>query len=224
MNTPSSTPPLILCFGDSLTAGYQAPTSEYPVIRETPYGAFLQERVGSAARVVVSGVCGELTGEMAMRFRRDVLDRKPTYVVVLGGTNDLGWNAAPPEIMRNLVKMHELALASGIRPVAVTVPSIRFTMGDEESEQRRWIEERIGRRQALNGLIADYSLRRGVPCVDFFAATAEPDSLQLAEPYSNDGLHLTTQGYELLADLLYEQVFAPAWGLAGRGSAGTSMP
>jgi lysophospholipase L1-like esterase len=30
----------------------------------------------------------------------------------------------------------------------------------------------------------------------------------LSVPYSNDGLHLTTAGYRLLARLLYEQVFA----------------
>ena len=35
----------IICFGDSLTAGYQSPTHDIPYIRETPYGAFLQQRL-----------------------------------------------------------------------------------------------------------------------------------------------------------------------------------
>jgi lysophospholipase L1-like esterase len=30
----------------------------------------------------------------------------------------------------------------------------------------------------------------------------------LAAPYSNDGLHLTTAAYRLLARLLYDRVFA----------------
>jgi len=163
MRTLPSSSPVILCFGDSLTAGYQSPTSACPAIRETPYGAFLQELVGSAARVLVSGVCGELTGEMAMRFRRDVLARQPTFVVVLGGTNDLGWNAAPPEIMRNLVKMYELASAAGIRPVAVTVPSLRMAATAGETEDLRgWVQQHISRRRALNALIAEYCVRRGV--------------------------------------------------------------
>lgn len=210
-NQPSTTP-LIICFGDSLTAGYQSPTAGSATLRETPYGTFLQDRLRTAARVAVSGNCGELTGEMAMRFRRDVLDRKPSYVIVLGGTNDLGWNAAPPEIMRNLLKMYELALGAGIHPVAVTVPSVRFEIGEAaDSEQGRWIEHHTTRRQTLNRLILDYCLRRGVRYVDLFTATVEPGSLQLAIPYSNDGLHLTTQGYERLAELLYEQVFAPVF-------------
>jgi lysophospholipase L1-like esterase len=45
--------------------------------------------------------------------------------------------------------------------------------------------------------------------VDLFTATAEPEKLRLAERYSNDGLHLTTEGYRLLAELLYRQVFKP---------------
>src|SRR6185436_4602572 len=118
--------PLIICFGDSLTAGYQSPTPDMPALTDTPYGSFLQERVGGSARILVRGICGELTGEMAMRFREDVLARKPGFVVILGGTNDLGMNAQPAEIMRNLLKMYESALAADIEPVAMTVPSIRI--------------------------------------------------------------------------------------------------
>jgi len=44
--------------------------------------------------------------------------------------------------------------------------------------------------------------------VDLFAATQEPDSGQLAQSYSNDGLHLTTEGYHRLAELLYKEVFS----------------
>ena len=103
MDTPNKIP-LILCFGDSLTAGYQTPSRDNPSGRETPYGRFLEELLGGRARIAVSGVCGEVTGEMVLRFRSDVLQRRPDYVVILGGTNDLGWNASPHEIIRNLVK------------------------------------------------------------------------------------------------------------------------
>jgi len=203
------TVPVIICFGDSLTAGYQSSTPDSPFLRETPYGDFLQKRLGPRVRVVVSGVCGELTAEMAMRFRRDVLDRTPSSVVILGGTNDLGWNAAPAEIMRNLMKMYEWALATGIKPVAVTVPSIR--MGG-----RPELDAHIRRRQDLNRLISDYCGRRHVACVDLFAATAEPETQCLAAAYSNDGLHLTTGGYRRLADLLYQEVFAGLFGRSNR--------
>ena len=203
-----SNAPLIVCFGDSLTVGYQSPTEDSPDMQETPYGAFLQDRLGIRAHVAVSGICGELTGEMAMRFRHDVLEHRPAAVVVLGGTNDLGWNAGPADIMRNLLKMYELALAGGIRPVAVTVPSIRVDGVPAGRDAGNWLDEHITRRQTLNRLIQDYCASKNVSCVDLFTATAEPETLRLAALYSNDGLHLTTAGYRLLADLLYEEVFA----------------
>jgi acyl-CoA thioesterase-1 len=196
----------IVCFGDSLTAGYQSPTHDVPYVQETPYGAFLQDRIGAQATVVISGVCGEVTGDMVGRFRRDVLAHRPHYVVILGGTNDLGWNAPPAEIFSRLRLMYERALGAGVQPVAVTVPSIRM---DADPDTRQWIQDLVRRRQELNRLILDYCVRQALACVDLFAATAEPDTWFLAQPYSNDGLHLTTEGYQKMARLLYEEVFRP---------------
>jgi acyl-CoA thioesterase-1 len=200
--------PLILCFGDSLTAGYQTPSPARPHAEETPYGQVLQERLGSQGRVEISGVCGEVTGEMVLRFRAAVLNRRPQTVIILGGTNDLGWNAEPADIMRNLTKMYELARAASIVPVPVTVPSIRVEVGQDNPEAASWLAVHIQRRQRLNALIADYAGRKGLAYFDLFTATAEPESLLLAEPYSNDGLHLTTSGYHRFGRLLYEQLFS----------------
>ena len=191
---------LVICFGDSLTAGFQSPTRANPVGEETPYGHFLQGKLGGSAQVRVSGVCGELTGEMVMRFRRDVLDHKPGYVPILGGTNDLGWNAAPLEILRNLVNMYEQTLAAGGIPIPVTVPSLRVENSQGSREGQEWVAEHLARRGQLNRLIQEYATSKSIACVDLFAATADPDSGQLAEIYSNDGIHLTTAGYRLFAE------------------------
>jgi lysophospholipase L1-like esterase len=210
--TRPPTVPLIVCFGDSLTAGYQSPTPDRSQIHETPYGAFLQERLGASAVVAVSGVCGELTGEMVMRFSRDVVVRKPAAVVILGGTNDLGWEAAPSDIMRNLVAMYDMALADAIQPVAVTVPSLRVQGDIGTGEGRAWLQGHLWRRHELNRMIRQTCAEKDMPCVDLFSATVETASGLLAAPYSNDGLHLTTEGYRLLADLLCREVFGrPDW-------------
>ena len=208
--------PLIICFGDSLTVGYQSPTPDDPEYRETPYGGFLQEQLGGRASVAVSGVSGEVTGEMVLRFRSDVLAHKPAYVVILGGTNDLGWNADPPAIMRNLLKMYEQALAAGVRLVAVTVPSLRAGGDIGGGEAATWLAALIKNRGLLNQLIVDYCLGKGVTCVDFFTATQDPATGELAVEYSNDGLHLNTNGYRTLAMLLHNQVFGPAFGLSSQ--------
>jgi lysophospholipase L1-like esterase len=200
----------IVCFGDSLTAGFQSPTADNPQGAETPYGQFLQELAGPSVRVSVSGLCGELTGDMAMRFRSAALVHEPAYVVILGGTNDLGWNATPAAILRNLLQMYELAAAAGVTPVPVTVPSIRVSDDLSSEEGRRWFAEHLDRRRQLNRLILRYAESKGLAAFDLFAATAEPETQQLAAQYSNDGLHLTTAGYRLMAERLYQEVFVPA--------------
>jgi lysophospholipase L1-like esterase len=197
----------IVCFGDSLTAGFQSPAVDNPEGTETPYGRFLQELTGPFVRVSVSGICGELTGEMAMRFRSAVLIHQPTHVVILGGTNDLGWNAAPADIFRNLLKMYELAVAARIKPVPVTVPSIRVGDDLRSEEGRRWFAEHLERRRELNRFILRYAESRRLTAFDLFTATVEPETQQLAARYSNDGLHLNTAGYRLMAERLYQEAF-----------------
>lgn len=192
--------PLVICFGDSLTAGFQSPTRDNPTGRETPYGQFLQSLLRGAAAVRTSGMCGELTGEMVTRFRRDVLGHQPGYVPILGGTNDLGCNVSLPEIMRNLVTMYEQTLALGCLPIPVTIPSIRVEDALDSREGQEWIADHLARRSQLNQLIQEYADSKAIACVDLFAATADPESGQLAAIYSNDGIHLTTAGYRLFAE------------------------
>ncbi len=144
-----------------------------------------------------------------MRFRKDVLAHEPHYVVILGGTNDLGWNGPTQEIMRNLVKLYEQTLAAGGVPVPVTVPSLRVEDAGNSREGMEWVAGHVERRYELNARILEYAASKDLAAVDLFAATAEPETNLLAREYSNDGLHLTTAGYRLFADLVYRQVLQP---------------
>ncbi len=191
---------LVICFGDSLTVGFQSPTRNNPTGQETPYGNFLESLLRGRIQVRISGICGELTGEMVMRFRRDVLDHRPDYVLILGGTNDLGWNADPLEIMRNLVKLYEQTFAMGGYPIPVTVPSIRVEGDSGSPDGQDWIAGHLVGRRQLNQLIQEYANSKRITCVDLFSATVDPESGQLAEKYSNDGIHFTTLGYQLFAE------------------------
>lgn len=192
--------PLVICFGDSLTAGFQSPTKENPAGRETPYGQFLQSYLAGAAVVRTSAMCGEVTGEMVMRFRRDVLTHQPRYVPILGGTNDLGWNTSPTDIMYNLITTYEQTLSAGGVPIPVTVPSIRVEDTSGGREEREWITHHLVRRRELNKLIQEYADSKKLAYVDLFSSTADPKNGQLAARYSNDGIHLTTAGYRMFAE------------------------
>ncbi|KJU84209.1 hydrolase GDSL, partial [Candidatus Magnetobacterium bavaricum] len=174
---------LVVAFGDSLTVGYQSPTYERPWYEETPYAEFLSEKLSDRVNFITSGISGELTEEMLRRFPRDVIAVKPDYVVILGGSNDLGWGMQPDMVMQNLHAMYTMAQKAGILPIAVTVPSIQG------------YDVMIKPRVVLNDMIQETARGIGIPCVDMFKKSAEPDTLRLAQQYSNDGLHLTTEGY-----------------------------
>ncbi len=203
--------PILVCFGDSLTAGYQVQAETGMPLPDTPYGEFLQEWLGARGKVSVKGICGETTSDMVMRFSRDVVDVVPSYTVILGGTNDLGWGVGLSTIITNLERFYTLALAVGIRPVGVTIPSIR-TEDHNAGPLPAWLHSHIHYRLELNRLIAERCERHQMPCVDLFQATAEGPSCLLAPRFSSDGLHLNTAGYRMFAWLIWNELFADRFG------------
>lgn len=117
--------------------------------------------------------------------------------------------------------MYTAACQAGIQPVAITVPALRppnrswHDQGEEQSpdpKQWAWVQPLIAHRIELNSLILEQCRSEQIPYMDFFTATAETPSGFLARRYSNDGLHLTTAGYTLLADLLWQAVFQHVYG------------
>lgn len=197
----------IVCFGDSLTEGYQS-SQRFGADGFTPYGTYLQEWLGSRGTVRVRGVCGELTEEMQTRFSRDVLPLNPDYVVILGGTNDLGWGLSPSVIVEHLVGMYAEAATHGIQPVGITVPSLGG-LEDFSREEASPYAQAIQAREAVNSALKGYCRNAAIPLVDLFAATCDLRTKELAAPFSEDGLHLTTLGYYTLAELLWKEVFSP---------------
>jgi len=190
---------LIVAFGDSLTVGYQSPTEDEEFPKTAPYTAFLSNRVdgmlserapGFRVEFLNRGIVGELTDDMVDRFGRDVVGLRPDAVIILGGSNDLGWGTGPSPVAENLAGMYDEALNNDIQPVACTVPSVRG------------YDEGIPPRLQLNGLIRDCSESRGIVCVDLFTATADSAG-RLQEEYSNDGLHLSHLGYEAMAEAIF---------------------
>jgi len=191
-----------VALGDSLTVGeneFELSDSDeyvsYPKYLELVAQQHLnRHKPQSDIKVIVvnKGICGELTAGMVERFSRDVVGERPNRVIILGGTNDIGWNLNPSMIAHNLETMYDAALSSGIMPVACAIPSI---LG---------FDEFIPPRLSLNSMIHTQAERRSIVYVDLFAATADPFNNRLSEQYSADGLHLNGKGYERMAQCLFD--------------------
>ena len=70
------------------------------------------------------GIGGQTTPQMLIRFKQDVVDLRPTVVVILAGTNDIAGNTGPSNVKMitdNIFSMATLATAHGIQVVLSSV-------------------------------------------------------------------------------------------------------
>lgn len=100
----------ILCFGDSLTAGYTMYGTEHH-----PYADHL--RVGlelllssSEIQAEVAGFSGDqVQGSYLNRIKAKcpmTTERRYDWIIIMGGTNDLAWGQQPEQIYEGLSKFH----------------------------------------------------------------------------------------------------------------------
>lgn len=178
----------IIAFGDSLTVGYLSP------FEATPYAEFLQPLLDPQTEIYIAGISGETTDDMLRRFDRQVIKNSPDCVIILGGTNDLGWGVSIDQIIANLIRMYGTARKAGIIPVACAIPSL---LGADEF---------IPPRRELNRRIQAAAKESEIPFADLFTPTADSFG-RLRQVYSQDGLHLTPAGYQKIARILFDSVF-----------------
>ncbi len=83
----------IVCFGDSLTAGYGAEEGK-------DYPSVLRDQVDLP--VINAGVPGNMTGDALRRLDRDVLSRDPKIVIITLGGNDFLHKVPKEETLENM--------------------------------------------------------------------------------------------------------------------------
>ena len=194
----------VVALGDSLTVGFQSHGLDADAWMPTPYTDFLVDKVALdfasvslSVEIINKGIVGELSEQMAVRFESDVIQLSPQVVMILGGSNDLGWGITPKEILQNLSAMYRLARENQITPIACSVPSI---LGYDEGIPPRII---------LNRLLQEHCREIGIRCVDVFRATLDKDTNRLALQFSSDGLHLNSDGYRKMGVAIYEEGLRP---------------
>ena len=101
----------VLCFGDSLTAGYTKYGYEH-----YPYADHLRSNLRyllstKDVNVEVEGLSGDLVQGRTAQFLRRIKAKCPVdeprqydWIIIMGGTNDLGWGHEPYQIYHGLSK------------------------------------------------------------------------------------------------------------------------
>lgn len=191
----------ILCYGDSLTAG----TSdgffvEYPYAPHLQAG--LQHQFGEHSVVVrhrglpgwtaanmVEDLDGPATGLRAAI--QGIQDPALSLVVILAGTNDLGYGVGEEEIFDSIATLHQVAWDNGVpRTIAIGIPSSGY---QESNTDAKALATRVN--EKLQQYCAD---RPKQATFVSFPFGYERDG----ENWARDTLHFSQRGYQVLGESL----------------------
>jgi lysophospholipase L1-like esterase len=194
---PSLSVSHVLCFGDSITAGY---ISTFTVLAEAGSDAYparlfslLSDRYrGQAFNVENAGIYGEWAVDGQYRIVRTVRASHPDVVVLMEGINDinaLGSRGIEPALIA-IEDMLRDARALGARVILASLPPVR--PGSRDGGAAALVPE-------FNSGVQSLARRQNVLFVDVNRAFG--NDLTLLGP---DGLHPTTSGYLRIAETVFE--------------------
>ncbi len=147
------------------------------------------------------GISGQTTPQMLIRFRPDVVELKPSLVVILAGINDIAGNTGPMTInaiANNLKSMVEIAKANDIKVLLCSVlPANAFPWNPKVKPAQKVIE--------LNRIMKDFATKNNVAYLDYFAKMVDAEN-GLQKDLTYDGVHPNEAGYMVMKDLAEEAI------------------
>lgn len=158
--------------GDSITAGYDLTKFyvDYPVVN--------------------SGIGGYTTDNILERLDKMVYPFNPSKVFLLIGTNDIAQNRSKEHIISNIEKIID-NIKNNRKYTEIYVESIYpINSKKEKMRDNKLIDE-------INKEIKKICKEKDVKYLNIHDSLMD-DSGNLKEEYSNDGLHLTKEGYDVV--------------------------
>ncbi|KQL55114.1 GDSL family lipase [Heyndrickxia shackletonii] len=219
----------IVCFGDSITRGVSFVKGRLRILKEN-YPAFLQGFFAndSTIDVVNKGVFNDNSNLLLKRIEKDVISEHPDIVIICVGGNDCNFHwdevAKKPEAehvpivplqiyIKNIKYMVEKFKTSGIKPLLLTLPPLdpvryyRSIANQYGKSISHWISY-VGGIEHWHGLY-NRSLSLLIEQLDVLSIdvrTAIKKAGDLKELISDDGIHLTPEGYYVMGKKIYEDL------------------
>ena len=175
--------PIILAFGDSLTAGYEVSVSE-------SYPARLQEIIndqGYNYKVVNGGLSGDTTAGGVRRIRW-LMKHNPSIVVVELGANDGLRGLSLKEMESNLSSIISFCQDKGAR-ILLAGMKVPPNYGEEYSADFEKVYSRLAKRFQI-------------PLLPFFLENVAGKQ----ELTQTDGLHPIASGYQIVAQNVWQSL------------------
>jgi lysophospholipase L1-like esterase len=127
------------------------------------------------------GVSGDTTDEIIAKMD-SIVDAQPDAVVLLIGTNDLGWRRSDEYVVRN-IETFLVTLRKRLPHTRVLVQSVM----PRERDYAKTI-------RSINRHLRQFAPTQRAQYLDLWPVMAQPVG-ELAPTYSSDRLHLTDEGY-----------------------------
>ncbi|RNL53241.1 GDSL-type esterase/lipase family protein [Pedobacter jejuensis] len=140
------------------------------------------------------GISGQISPQLLIRFRQDVIDLKPKAVIILAGSNDLAGNrghVSNETILSNIKSMAELAKLNQIKVILCKyLPIYEYPW----NKSLKGTAEQI---ISLNKEIVSYAESENFTILDYFTPLVDERNGQKAE-YTTDGVHPNLAGYKVM--------------------------
>lgn len=197
----------IAFLGDSITAGGWGNPAGY--VRLVIAGL---EANGIKAEPVPAGISGHKSDQMLARLDKDVLSKKPQWMTLSCGVNDV-WHgprgvplddamvksgtydekvATRGTYQKNITAIIDQATAAGVKPVMLTATVIQENLASKEN----------GLLAPYNDFLRQLAKEKKVPMADLFAMFAErikAENKPNVKVLTSDGVHMNTEGNKLMA-------------------------
>ena len=189
------------------------------VIGASYAGGWPVESIGGLP-VVNKGVGGQESHEMLARFPDDVVALGPRYVLIWGFINDVFRSDLDHAVARlersreDYRRMIELAREAGIRPVLVTEITMAKSPGLVNAF-RYWYDGLRGKTSyagrvnhhvmAMSAWIREFGTANDIPVLDFEAVFADSSGWRSPAFATEDGSHVTAEGYAALSAYVEQQ-------------------
>ena len=150
---------------------------------------------GVTAEPIPAGVSGHKSNDMLGRLDRDVLSKKPQWMTLSCGVNDVwhGANGVPlDKYKENISQIIEKCAAAGVKPVILTATVIQEKLDNAENQKLA----------PYNDFLRQLAKDKNLPLADLNAmfqerikAENKPDQKILTA----DGVHMNDEGNKLMA-------------------------
>lgn len=179
LGAPLDSEKRVVFMGDSITENWEIINPEF----------------FSENKFINRGIGGQTSPQMLIRFRSDVIELKPSLIIILAGTNDIAGNTGPTTIKmiaNNIISMSELAISHGINVIISSVlPVYNYNWSDVEEPNKKIVN--------LNKILSDYSTEKNLSYLDYYSSMVDSRP-GLKKEYSDDEVHPNNAAYALMSD------------------------